>query len=213
MPAQELKQEMSKINFYPGHRQIGDVFYQTLSLVYLIGLYKSDTLLRLASLMLMSGRLWNGMVKKFFPLGCDSDTARYVQQYIIQNNSEYKKYGSPYSYVANHLALRIDKTYSEYVRQDAANPKTGLVKLIKTLQPTLQSLFQGTLTKHYYPAFDKGLKETSVSTHGNAYDNDGDMIESRETFKTFLDQILDKFEKNMILNFDLLLQPDIKNAL
>jgi hypothetical protein len=213
LSANELKQEMAKINFFPGHRQLGDPFYQTLSLVYLIGLYKNDQALRVAAVILIAARLWNGMIKKFFPLGCDPDIARYVQQYLIQNNSDYKRFGSPFAFITSYLAIRVDKTFSEYVRQDAANPKTGLVKIIKSIQPSLQSLFQGTLTKHYYYAYEKGLKETSVSTHGSAYDSGGDMIETRETFKTFLDQVLDKFEKNMMLNQNLLLQSDVKNVL
>jgi hypothetical protein len=204
---------MAKINFFPGHRQIGDPFYQVLSLVYAIGLYKNDQSLRLAALILMAARLWNGMIKKFFPIGCDPDIARYVQQYLIQNNSDYKRFGSPFAYITSYLAVRIDKTFSDYVRQDVADPKNGLVKLIKSIQPSLQSLFQGTLSKHYYYAYENGLKETSVATHGNAYDSGGDMVETRETFKNFLDQILDKFEKNMMLSQNLLLQPDVKSAL
>ena len=209
----ELKQEMAKINFDLRNRQISDTYYETLSLVYLIGLVKDDQMLRIPVLILISARLWNGMIKKFFPLGCDPDIAKYVQQYMIQNNSDYKKYGSPFAFIVNYLSKRIDQTFADYVRQNAADPKTGLIKIIKSIQPSLQSLFQGTLSKHYYIAYEQGLKETSVSIHGNAYDNGGDMIETRETFKNLVEQMIDKFEKNMILANNVLLSEDSKQLM
>jgi len=209
----ELRQEMAKINFDVRHRQLSDPYYQTLLLVYLIGLLKNDFVLRVSALILISARMWNGMVKKFFPRGCDPDIARYVQNYLIKNNSPYKRYGSPFAFITDYLAIRIDKTYSTYVMQNAADPKNGLKKIITSIQPSLQSLFQGTLTKHYYYAYEHGLKETSVSTHNNAYDSGGDMVETRETFKNLLDQMIDKFEKNMILANNVLLNSDTKAAL
>ena len=209
----ELKQEMAKINFYPGHRQLGDSYYQTLSLTFLIGLYKDDEILRIVSLILISARLWNGMVKKFFTRGCSEDIARYVQQYLIQNNSDYKRYGTPFAFVVNYLAIRINETFSSYVRQNAADPKTGLVKILKSIQPSLLSLFKGTLAKRYYEAYEKGLKETSVSSHQNAYDGGGDMIETRESFKNLLEQMVDKLEKNIILASNILLSDDAKSIL
>ena len=209
----ELKQEMAKINFDLRHRQLSDVYYETLLLVYLIGLLKNDKILRISALILIIARMWNGMVKKFFPKGCDPDIARYVQHYLIKNNSDYKKLGSPFAYIFNYMADRIDKTYSIYVMQNAADPKNGLRKILTSIQPSLQSLFQGTLSKHYYYAYEHGLKETSVSTHGSAYDSGGDMIETRETFKNLVEQMIDKLDKNIILANNVLLSTDVKSAL
>jgi len=207
----ELKQEMSKIGFYQGHRNYSEIYFLTLLIAYGIGVYTDNPTLRILSLMLIAARYWNSMVKTFFPRGCSHEYARYAQQYLIQNNSTFKKYNTPIAFFTKYFVINLDNFLPIYLRQNIADSKNGLIKVLTTIQPRLHNYFSGTFQKHYYQAYEKGLKVTSSDAYASAYDNKNEMVEAKETIQNTIDKILDKIKKNQILSKDVLKRSDVKN--
>jgi len=207
----ELKEEISKIGFYQGHRNYSEPFFITLTIAYGIGVYTDNNTLRILALMLIAARYWNSMVKSFFPRGCNHEYAKYAIQYLIKNNSSFKKYQTPLAFFTKYFVINLDNFLPIYLRQDIAHPKTGLIKVLTTIQPRIHGYFSDTFQKHYYYAYEKGLKVTSEDAYQSAYDNKNEMIEAKETIQNVIQQILDKFKKNQMLVKDILLKPDVKN--
>jgi len=207
----ELKEEISKIGFYQGHRNYSEPFFITLTIAYGIGVYTDNDTLRILALMLIAARYWNSMVKSFFPRGCSHEYAKYAIQYLTKNNSPFKKYQTPLAFFTKYFVINLDNFLPIYLRQDIAHPKTGLIKILTTIQPRIHGYFSDTFQKHYYYAYEKGLKVTSEDAYQSAYDNKNEMVEAKETIQNVIQQILDKFKKNQMLTKDILLKPDVKN--
>jgi hypothetical protein len=209
----ELKEEVAKIGFYQGHRNYSEPFFITLSIAYGIGLYIDNPTIRILSLMLIAARYWNSMVKSVFPRGCDHAYAKYAIQYLTKNNSPFKKYNTPLAFFTKYFVINLDNFLPIYIRQDVADPKNGLIKILTTIQPRIHGYFTDTFRKHYYTAYEKGLKVTSEDAYKSAYDNKNEMIEAKETIQNTIDKILDKFKKNQMLSKNVLLRQDVKSYL
>ncbi len=209
----EIKQEVAKIGFYQGHRNYSEIYYITLVIAYGIGVYIDNPTLRVLSLMLIGARYWNSLNKNFFPKGCNPEYAKYAIQYLTQNNSTFKKYNTPIAFFTKFFLIDLNNFLPVYLRQDMANPRTGLIKVLTSIQPRLRSYFAGTFQKHYYNAHEKGLKVTSSDAYASAYDNKNEMVEAKETIQTTIDKILDKIKKNQLLVKDILKKPEAKNFL
>ena len=209
----ELKEEMSKIGFYQGNRNYAEPYYLVLTLTYGIGVYVDNTPIRIMSLLMVSVRYWNANVKKFFRLGCDHEYAKYAIQYLAKNNVIFKKYHTPIAFLTKFFIIDMDAFLPVYLRQDIANPKTGLRKVLTAIQPRIAQYFSGVFRKHYYDAYHKGLKVTSADAYTSAYDNKNEMIEAKETIQNNIDKILDKFKKNRLLTKNILKRPDVVNYL
>ena len=208
----ELAAELAKIGFYSQHRTYNHPFYQALVIAYAIGLYTEDVSLRQMSLLLMLAKEWNNSISNSFPNGCDPDIARYVVNYMIKNNSKFYKYKTPYSFIVDYYVAKQDLRLPQYLRQDLANPIMGLKKILDDNYANIRQLVTQTIARKYYEAYENGWKEVSVSTHDQAY-GDGEMVESRDTFRNVLDQLVDKFNKNQMMAYDVIMQNDAKQAI
>jgi len=209
----EFFTEMEKIGFTPKNRNYKDPIYVSLCLTYTLGLYLENNTLRILSLLLVSAKYWNALNYSSFPNGCNPDIARYVQNYSIQKNGLYSKYGTPYMFLIQDFVVKKDKFLEHYVRQNAADPKNGIIKVLTGTQSHLRSLMVNTLAKHYYEAYQKGLKETVEDAHKAAYENNKEMVEKRETIKTVIDQLIDTFEKNIMFDKQGILDYQIKSLI
>jgi len=213
----ELKEEVAKIGFNQIHRNYSNLYYITLALVYSMALYAdqqpSSKSIRILSIMFISARYWDSMSKNVFSTGCDHEYAKYATQYLTKNNSDFKKYGTPIAYFTQFFIISVDNLLPAYIRQDVANPKTGMIKILTAIQPRIQQFFAGTFRKHYYYAYNNGLKVTSSDAYASAYANKNEMIESKETIQNTIDKILDKFKKNQMMAKNILFKPEAKNYL
>jgi len=209
--AQELSQEMAKIGFHELNRGLNSPITQTLALAYIIALYKDDQTMRQLTLMIIMAFIWNKRIKHYFKVACNPNIARYVTQYMLKKNSQYFKHGTPLATLYGYYVLIKDEKFSNYIRQDVTSKSTGIVKIFNELLSTFNTLIQN-LANKYYEAHEKGWEEVVNTTHNQAYGN-GEMVESRETFRNILDQLLDKFNKNQMLASKVLLSNDVKHAL
>jgi len=204
---------MQKIGFVPQNRNYVDPIYVSLCLTYTLGLYLKNNTLRILSLLIVSAKYWNSLIYKSFPNGCNPDIARYVQNYSIQKNGLYTKYGTPYMFLMQDFVVKKDKFIEHYIRQNAADPKTGMIKVLTGTQSHLRSLVVNTLAKHYYEAHEKGLKESVDDAYSAAYENNKEMIEKRETIKSVIEQLNDTFDKNILFDKQGILDSQIKKLI
>lgn len=204
----ELLHEMQKIGFDSRNRNYTEPYYVTLTIVYTIGVLLDDKSIRIPVILLVAIRYWNALNKTIFKFYCDPEIMAYVQQYMTRKNAKIVLFPTPYVYLITEFVHQKDKLLVWYIRQDAADPKNGMIKLLTSIQPQLQNVIVKTVGKHYYEAHEKGLKISSNETHSSSYKDGGDMIESKETIQNIIEQLFDKFEKNQAFDAKGLMNPD-----
>ncbi len=211
MNERELKQSMEKIGFVKQHRMYNNIYYQTLAVVYLIGLDKDDELIRKASILLMEIQIWNGRWIRRFPQYCDPDIMRYVINYSLKGNHTLKKSGTAYNYLANFSAPAIDLKYSKTIPSNLDSHTEGLRKLVDTAYSRIAQIFTS-VAEHYYRLYKSGTKEIISGQYQNQY-GEGDMVEARESFSGNIERIIDKMQKNAMLKRNILTAPASKKIL
>ena len=207
----ELKLAMRKIGFVENNRQYNDIYYQTFSVAYLIGLNFDDKNIRGLSQLMISLRLWNGRKISAFPQHCDPDTARYVMNYMLKGNSTYKKSGSAFAYLDSFHVPAMEIKYKDSIADNLDSDTEGLRKLMESAFGRIIQLFRS-IKKHYYNAIREGKKEVTSSNYGQQH-GDGDMVESRESFSGNVERLVDKIEKNSMLKKNVLVNDTVLREL
>lgn len=194
----ELKQAMQKIGFVNVHRMYDNIYYQTLSIAYLIGLEFDDKNVRRLALLLITILIWNGRKMKSFPSFCDPDIARYVMNYELKGNHTLKKSnGSAFEYLDSYNIPAFDDKYSKTIPNNLDDPREGLRKLIESEYGRIKQLFDS-MKKAYYKVHKEGKKEVTSDKYGQQY-GEGDMVESKESFSGTIERLVDKIEKNSMI--------------
>jgi len=208
----DLKREMQVMNFNEKNRGMSSPYIIAVSLAYAIGLYKNDEVLKRMSLLLILAFQWNKSIKAHFKVACNPNIARYVTQYMTKKNSEYiKNGGTPFNVIYQYYLINFYQKLDRYIRQDVAHPSTGLIKIATDAYAKLQAMVNR-LARKYYEAHENGWEEVISDSHSSAYNN-GEMVESRETFRNIIGQLLDKFNKNQMISSDIIMQRDVKEAI
>lgn len=203
----EMKAAMQKIGFEK-HRQYTSEYYQSFCIAYLIGLEFNDPNIRKMALLMIDIRLWNGRKMKFFPKFCDPDTARYVMNYVLKGNHTYKKTGSAFKYLDEHSIPAVDHKYHQSIADNLDSYTEGLRKLIETNHSRFRQIFNS-IQKAYYKTYAEGKKEIISGLYKNQYDA-GDMVETKESFSSSIERLVDKILKNAILKRNILMTPESK---
>lgn len=204
--AKELKVVMRKIGFDERHRQYDSTYYQVFCVSYLVGLDFDDENIRKLSLLMIAVRIWNGRKFKGFPKYCDPDIARYVLNYVLKGNHTLKKAGSAFEYIDGYNIPHVDKKYSPTIANNLDHDTEGLRKLIETEYSRFVQLFRS-IKNAYYNTHREGKKEITSDKYGQQY-GDGDMVESKESFSSNIERLIDKIEKNSMLKKNVLIKPD-----
>jgi hypothetical protein len=212
MTTREMQDAMAKIGFHL-NRMYLDPYYQALCIAYLIGLEFDDDSIRKLAIFLIDIKIWNGRKYRAFRTYCDSDTARYVLNYVISGRHSLKKIpnGSAFTYLDSYSVPAIDKTYKDRIANNLDHPTKGLRVLIETNYGRIVQLFRS-LREAYYKTMKEGKKEIISGTYKNQY-GEGDMVETRESFTGNIERLVDKIEKNAMLRKNILLQPQVKSIL
>ena len=207
MTQRDLKQALEKIGFKLNDMYT-QVYYQVLIVAYLIGLEYDDKNIRQLSLLLLYVRIWNGRKIKFFKQYCDPDIARYVTNYILKNNSTYKKAGSAFDYIDKKSVPEIDAKYAGIIADNLGDDKAGLIRLITTGYSRFVQLFR-IVAQHYYRMHKEGRSEIISGQYKNQYGS-GEMVEAKESFSGDVDRLVNKIQMNAMLKPDILMDPRSK---
>jgi len=181
----------SEIGFHPDSRMYSSLYYQTLSLVYYIGVRAKDDVLRQFAVALIYVKVFNGRQYKYMPNGCQHEIAEYLIQSVFRKSKIFVKYPAPFSAITNYLTPTLDTKYFPYIEKDPAHPTLGLVVILMQAWNRIDQMFMG-IQKHYYQAHKEG-KRSIISAS-----SDGNGREVSEIDGTKVVNLVDKLQKNLI---------------
>ena len=193
-----------KIGFFKGNRMYADLYYQTLSLLYYVGVLKNDILLRQYVITLMYIKIFNGRKYKWMPNGCQEDIAQYLIANVFRNSHTFKKYPNPFMAIINYFAPTLDNTYYPYVKRDPANPNNGIVVILKQAWVRMDQVFAG-VKDHYYEAYRAGNRISVSSQAGLG--NTGQEVDSIEFSK--VEHLVQKIQRTLMFKPPVLAPDDL----
>lgn len=197
----QLSSAMEEIGFFRGHKMYSDLYYQTLCIVYYIGLRKQDDILRLYALVLMNIKIFNGRKYKYMPNGCQEDIAQHLIQNILMTTHLFKRYPNPFNFISQYLAPSMDAKYRDQILMFPSNPKKGLLVLVAQSWVRVNQIFSG-LADHYYHSWDnKTFGSSSNLTGAHTVDN---------LSNTKIHDMVEKTTKNMLSDMTKLNATDIQ---
>ncbi len=184
----------STANFFKGHAMHADSYYQTLLLMYYIGLKRDDQLMRLYTLTLIYVKIYNGRRIAYFPNGCIPEVASYILNNDFRSSHSFKKYRTPFHLVVEYLAPSLDNTYAMRIRNEPFHDTDGLVKIMAQAWARMDQIFMG-VQKHYYAAHAAGLKDIQMTSSVD----DNNMQEMVEQNNSSVDKLADKINRTLLL--------------
>ena len=199
----QMLSAFSEIGFHPDYRMYSDLYYQTLCLVYYIGIRSGDDTLRVFCTALIYVKIFNGRQYKYMPNGCQEEIAQYLIQNVFRSSKTFKKYPNPFIAITRYYAPTLDTKYAPYIEKDAAHPTDGLIKLLTQSWNRMDQVFMG-IQKQYYAAHEAGNKIT-VGTTGDAKGTEVDHVGS-----SAINNMVIKMQKNMVHRAPKLEADDIK---
>ena len=191
----KLKLDFKKLNFHT-NRMFEDPYYQTLMVLYLIGLYVNDDELRKIAIFLVFVKLYNGMQYKYFRLGCKENVAEYIKRVRLNNKSLFKN-KTPLELIAHF----IDTLDVKYMGEIKKAPDTMLLRLFMQAWGRLNQVFRN-LSQFYYQHV--GDKDIDASVEALQKDDQGALKIEDQLLQGAVDILVDKFEKAVSIKF-----PDI----
>lgn len=187
----QMLDAFAQIGFHPDSRMYSSLYYQTLALVYYIGVRADDDLLRVFSVALIYVKIFNGRQYKYMPNGCQEEIAQYLLQSVLRSSHTFKKYPNPFVAITQYFAPTLDNKYESYIKKDPAHPTMGLVVILMQAWGRMDQVFMG-IQKHYYEAHKSGNKSV-IGASGDAKGTEVDNIESSKIHSTVM-----KMQKNMV---------------
>ncbi len=187
----QMLSSFAEIGFHPESRMYSSLYYQTLCLVYYIGVRADDDLLRVFCTALIYVKIFNGRQYKYMPNGCQEEIAQYLIQNIFRSTKTFKKYPNPFVAITQYFAPTLDTKYYPYIKKDPGHPTLGLVVILMQSWNRMDQVFMG-IQKQYYAASEAGNKIT-IGTVGNAKGTEVDNVGNSAVVNT-----VDRLQKNMV---------------
>ena len=198
----QMIEAFSKIGFHPDSRMYSSLYYQTLCLVYYIGVRSDDDLLRVFATALIYVKIFNGRQYKYMPNGCQEEIAQYLIQSVFRSTQTFKKYPNPFVAITQYFAPTLDTKYYPYVKKDPGHPTLGLVVILMQAWGRMDQVFMG-IQKHYYAAYKAGNK----AVIGAGSDSKGTEVDNVESSK--IQNTVIKLQKNIVQRAPKLEKSDI----
>ena len=161
----QIQDAMRSIGFYQAHAMYNDLYYQTLIIVYYIGLRKNDDVLRLYALVLINIKIFNGRKYKYMPNGCQGNVADHLIANRLLKSHLFVRYQNPFNLISQYTAPSMDSAYSKQILAFPSDPKRGLLVLLAQSWGRLNQIFNGT-AQHYYDAIAKNEVNQSADLGG-----------------------------------------------
>jgi len=199
----QMLDAFKEIGFHPDSRMYSSLYYQTLCLVYYVGILSDDDLLRVYSTALIYVKIFNGRQYRYMPNGCQEEVAQYLIQNVFRKSKIFSRYPNPFTAITQYLAPSLDTTYKSYIKKDAAHPVNGLTKLLSQSWNRVDQMFMG-IQKQYYEAHDKGNKLSAMTSS----DGSGREVDASNISK--ISKTITKMQKDMISHAPKLNDTDTK---
>jgi len=200
----QLMAAFQEIGFHPSHKMYSDLYYQTLLMVYYIGVESSDDVLRLYALVLINVKIFNGRKYVYFRTGCQEDIAQYIITNKLRSSTILKKYPSPFIAIMQYYAPNLDEKYLPNIKQDPMNPISGLIRILAQAWNRIDQAFLKTLQKPYYQAWNDSQKKL-ISLTGDGRGTEVDKIDVSK-----VETLAEKSLQNLIHKSNKFLPEDIR---
>lgn len=187
----QCNQAFIEIGFHPSHAMYSDIYYQTLLLVYYIGVRSDDDLLRIFCTTLIYVKLFNGRQYKFMPNGCQEEIAHYLIENVFRKSKVFAKHRSPFSAITQYFAPTIDTKYNDQIRKDPGHPSKGLIVILAQSWNRMEQTFMG-IQKHYYKAYNDGMRQVV----GEGTGGQGEEVDRLDGAK--ITSFVEKLQRNMV---------------
>lgn len=187
----QMLNAFAEIGFHPDSRMYSSLYYQTLCMVYYIGVRADDDLLRVFATALIYVKIFNGRQYKYMPNGCQEEIAQYLIQSVFRGSKIFKKYPNPFLAITQYFAPTLDNKYAAQIKKDPAHPTKGLVVILMQAWGRMDQVFMG-LQKHYYEAYKAGHK----AVIGASSDSKGSEVDTLESSK--IQSTVSKLQKNLV---------------
>ena len=188
----ELRAAFAKVNMHT-NRMFEDPYYQTLIVVYLIGLYTDDSELRKIAAFLMLVKLYNGMQYKYFKNGCKENVAEFIRRTKLTFKSLFKN-KTPLDVIAYFIET-LDNKYAPEIKKD---PENMIVRLFAQAWGRLNAVFRNLAQLYYEYVGDENV-DVAIQTLDT--DEQGALKINEQLLQNVVDVIADKFEKAIAIKF------------
>ena len=203
----QMMAAFTQIGFHPDSRMYSSLYYQTLSLVYYIGVRSDDDILRVFAVALIYVKIFNGRQYKFMPNGCQEEIAQYLIQNVFRKSHIFKRYPNPFVAITQYFAPTLDEKYYPYVKKDPAHPTLGLVVILMQAWGRMEQVFRG-IQKHYYQAHKDGKRNIIGNSSEGEKGVGGTEVDRVDSSK--ISNTVNKLQKNLVYQPPKLSQEDVK---
>ena len=200
----QLSSALETIGFYKGHKMYSDLYYQTLIVVYYIGLRKNDDVLRMYALVLIFVKLFNGRKYRYMPNGCQDGIAQHLLSNVLRQTSIFVKYPNPFSAISQYFAPSLDNSYHDQILKEPSNPKRGLLVILAQGWGRMDQVFVG-IAQHYYAAWEANGQKPMNSNQDLQNGQDVDNLSNGKVLG-----MVNKSIKNLMNDYTKLNQNDIQ---
>ena len=192
VPFAKIKEGFKKLNFHT-NRMYEDPYYQSVIILYLIGLYGNDEELRKIALFLGMVKLYNGMQYKYFKNGCKENVAEFIRRAKI-NGKSLLKTKSPLELLAHYIDT-LDSKYADEIKKD---PDNMILRLFAQSWGRLNQVFNNIAQVYYKHVYDKNIDSAIESLQK---DDQGILKIEDHLLQGTIETLVDKFEKAISIKF------------
>jgi hypothetical protein len=200
----QMLDAFEQIGFHPDSRMYSNLYYQTLSLIYYIGVRANDDLLRHMAVTLIYVKLFNGRKYKWMPNGCQEEIGQYLLTNVFRESHTFKKYPNPFIAITTYFVPTLDNKYKEYVERDPAHPTEGIIAILKNGWVRMDQVFRG-VKDHYYQAVQDGNRSAINSSSDSVGGKEVDQLEMSK-----VEKLVTKVQKVLVTNSHKLTPEDVK---
>lgn len=200
----QMLDAFAEIGFHPDSRMYSNLYYQTLSLIYYIGVRSNDDLLRHLSVTLIYVKLFNGRKYKWMPNGCQEEIGQYLINNVFRESHTFKKYPNPFIAITTYFVPTLDNKYFEYVQRDPAHPTEGIIAILKNGWVRMDQVFRG-VKDHYYEAYKDGNRSVISANMDSVGGREVDQLEMSK-----VEKLVNKIQKTLVTHHNSLVGADIE---
>jgi len=187
-----IKKDYEKLNFHT-NRMFVDPYYQSIIILYLVGLHADDEELKKIALFLVLVKLYNGMQYKYFKHGCKENVAEFVRRAKL-NNKSLMKNKSPLELISYF----IDTLDAKYSQEIVKNPEEKVLRLFAQTWGRLNQVFRNLSNLYYDNVHDKNI---DASVEAMQKDEQGALKIEDHLLNGTIDVLIDKFDKAISIKF------------
>lgn len=191
----QMLESFKHMGFHPDNVMYSDLYYQTLLVVYYIGIKANDDLLRVFCTTLIYVKIFNGRQYKYMPNGCQEEIAHYLIESVFRKSKVFAQHPTPFGAITQYFAPSIDTKYHKQIEVEPGHPTKGLLVILMQSWNRMDQTFMG-IQKHYYQAYKDGKRSVVGSGNSNNTKGQGQEVDRLDGAK--VNAFVEKLQRNLV---------------